>query len=319
MSDRRRRAIKTVGLLAFSVLLSVLAAEALWRWLQSRGHGPATVYDEVLGWRFKPDTRSRHTTADFDVEVRIDSAGRRRGGEDPTDSERPRVVFMGDSLTLAWGVEADQGFPSLLGRMLDVEAVNLGVAGYGTGQSYLLLRQDGLALHPALVVLTFCHNDLEEVIASRMYGRTKPRFRFEGERRMLSKAGERASRLERASSLYRMIGLLLGQSRPPLQGERRAEARRLVRSLIRSMAEESRRAGAEFLVVHSGDRWLGQVLDDDGVERVDVGPALSQAEDESGPVTFPSDRLHWNARGQSRRRGAAARLPGGEPPGPEIP
>ncbi len=296
MSDRRRLAARTVTLLAVSVLLSALAAEALWRWRQSRGHGPAVVYDEVLGWRFKPDTRSRHTTRDFDVEVRIDSQGRRYDGEAATHPGRPRAVFVGDSLTFSWGVEAEQGFPFLVGRMLDVETVNLAVAGYGPGQSYLLLRQEGLALHPALVVLTFCRNDLEEVVANRMYGRTKPRFRFEGERRVLSEAGDRTPWLERASAIYRTIALLLGRFRPKLEGQRLAEARRLVRSLIRSMAEESRRAGAGFLVVHSGNRRLARTLDEDGVERLDVGPALRRAA-KAGPVTFAHDRLHWNARG----------------------
>lgn len=295
--SRRYRLVNTAGLLVVSLLLSVLAAEGLWRLLQSRGHGPATVYDEVLGWRFKPDTRNRHTTEDFDVEVRIDGLGRRRGAAEPESAERPRVVFVGDSLTFGWGVEEEQSFPSRIGRMLAVEVVNLGVTGYGLGQSYLLLRQEGLAMQPAIVVLTVCQNDFQEVVSERMYGRTKPRFRIDGEQLVLSPAGDRASWLERASTLYRTIALLLGRSRPRLEGERLAEARRLVRALIGAMAEESRRAGARFLVVHDGDGWLGQTLDEDGVELVDVGPALDRAEEAAGPVTFANDRLHWNARG----------------------
>lgn len=298
---KRQRTIdlaRKVALLLLSLAVSGIAAEGLWRFVLSRGYGPPTTYDAILGWRFEPNTVSRHTSEDFDVEVHVDDAGRRVLAERVTESGRPTVVFVGDSFTFGWGVEAEDSFPHLIGRLLDADAVNLGVAGYGTDQEYLLLLEDGLPLGPEAVVLTFCHNDFEEVMAGRRYGWTKPRFHFEGERLVLSEAGARAPWLERRSLLYRSASLLLEQrSRAPLEGARLSAARRLVRHLIRSMAEESRRAGAKFLVLHAGDPWLGPALDEDGVPQVDVGGALSRAAAGAEPVIFASDHLHWNVRG----------------------
>ena len=51
-----------------------------------------------------------------------------------TSSAKPRIVFLGDSLTAGLGLPADQSFPSLIGkkleaRGLDYEVVNAGVSG----------------------------------------------------------------------------------------------------------------------------------------------------------------------------------------------
>ncbi len=297
-----------IGILMLSLLLSALSAEALWRFYLSRRSAPVTVYDEVLGWVFEANSRSRHTSADFDVEIRTDSWGRRsEGGDSPVSgrpasgrpaSGRPKVVFVGDSTTFGWGVEVDQSFPCLVGRMLDVEVVNLGVSGYGTDQQLLKLRRDGLPLGPAAVVLTFSHNDLEEVLSEWKYGWTKPRYRFEDSRLILSPAGERSPLLERYSSIYRSLKYyrqLRSRSRGLEEGQL-AEARQLVCRLIRSMAVESREVGARFFVVYSGADWLGSALDEQGVDLIDIGAALRETAGREGAVSFPSDP-HWNVRG----------------------
>jgi acyl-CoA thioesterase I len=51
-----------------------------------------------------------------------------------TRSAKPRIVFLGDSLTAGLGLPADQSFPSLIGkklgeRGLDYEVINAGVSG----------------------------------------------------------------------------------------------------------------------------------------------------------------------------------------------
>ena len=283
-----------IGLLTLSLFAAGLAAEALWRYQVNRRYGPPTTYDEILGWRYQPDTTSRHTNDAFSIEIRIDSDGRRGEPAGFTDG-RPKVVFVGDSLTFGWGNPAEDIFPFLIGRMLDVEVVNLGVSGYGTDQEYLTLRREGLPLGPAAVVLAFSPNDLLEVVADRKYGWTKPRFRLEGSRLVLSDASERSPFLERHSSLYRSLKLFLHRPTDRPEEALRPLARRLVRRPIRSMAEETRRAGARFFVVHSGNRWLSNTLDKDGIDRIDVAGALRAAREE-GPVRLGNDP-HWNARG----------------------
>src|SRR6476469_7944478 len=60
-----------------------------------------------------------------------------RAADAPHDSAspaRPRIVFLGDSLTGGLGLGADQSYPSLIGKRLqqhgyDYEVVNAGVSG----------------------------------------------------------------------------------------------------------------------------------------------------------------------------------------------
>jgi acyl-CoA thioesterase I len=52
----------------------------------------------------------------------------------PVSAERPRIVFLGDSLTAGLGLSSDQSFPSLIGKKLkdkglNYEVVNAGVSG----------------------------------------------------------------------------------------------------------------------------------------------------------------------------------------------
>lgn len=53
---------------------------------------------------------------------------------DPTDPARPKVVFLGDSLTAGYGLDETQSYPSLLQQRMDAEGyafevVNAGVSG----------------------------------------------------------------------------------------------------------------------------------------------------------------------------------------------
>lgn len=57
-----------------------------------------------------------------------------RPRDTPAAAMKPRVVFLGDSLTAGLGLPADQSYPSLIGRKLaqqgrDVEVINAGVSG----------------------------------------------------------------------------------------------------------------------------------------------------------------------------------------------
>jgi len=80
-------------------------------------------------------TRSEPPTTDAAPSVPPSSAA--RAPEAPHDSvsaARPRIVFLGDSLTAGLGLGADQSFPSLIGKRLkqrgyEYEVVNAGVSG----------------------------------------------------------------------------------------------------------------------------------------------------------------------------------------------
>lgn len=80
------------------------------------------------------------------------------------DPDRPRILLLGDSLVWGYGVAADDTLRAALARLRPgLEWVNLGVAGFGTGQEWMLLRAEGLPLRPSRVVLLFTlANDVED-------------------------------------------------------------------------------------------------------------------------------------------------------------
>jgi lysophospholipase L1-like esterase len=89
-----------------------------------------------------------------------------RDDEYPTQkSDKRRIVFLGDSLTLGWGVGKEETFEHILEQKLDVktptEIINLGVGNYNTTQEVNLFIDKGAKYKPDLVVLFYFINDAE--------------------------------------------------------------------------------------------------------------------------------------------------------------
>jgi len=98
--------------------------------------------------------------ADFGgVSVRTNSWGMR--GPELQDSSRPRLLFVGDSVTFGWGVEEEDTFVSRVAHALDIEALNSGVGGYNSIQEAAWLGRYGPMLAPDLVVLLYVPNDVK--------------------------------------------------------------------------------------------------------------------------------------------------------------
>jgi lysophospholipase L1-like esterase len=101
------------------------------------------------------------------VTVRTNADGFRDDEYAVARNERRRIVFLGDSLTLGWGVEQDQTFEHLLEARLDAirptEILNLGVGNYNTTQEVNLFLDKGAKYQPDQVVLFYFINDAEPV------------------------------------------------------------------------------------------------------------------------------------------------------------
>ncbi|MEN8217867.1 MAG: GDSL-type esterase/lipase family protein [Pseudomonadota bacterium] len=110
------------------------------------------------------------------VEVKTNSFGLRNN---ETTLEKPpntyRIVVLGDSITMGWGVPQDQTYPTQLERMFNTQApegfplhmhyeiLNLGIGNYNTAQEVTRLRHIGLQFDPDLILLAFFINDAEPV------------------------------------------------------------------------------------------------------------------------------------------------------------
>ncbi len=117
----------------------------------------------LVGHHHRPNAEARL----MGVTVRTNSDGFRDGEYSVARGEKRRIVFLGDSLTLAWGVEEERSFEHLLERDLDAltptEVINLGVGNYNTTQEVNLFIDKGLKYRPDQVVLFYFINDSEAV------------------------------------------------------------------------------------------------------------------------------------------------------------
>ena len=82
-----------------------------------------------------------------------------------------RIGVLGDSFTLGAPIPDEQVYPFVLERALasraarPVEVVNMGVSAYGVHQEKAALEEQGLALHPDVVVVAlYLGNDLQETL-----------------------------------------------------------------------------------------------------------------------------------------------------------
>jgi lysophospholipase L1-like esterase len=87
----------------------------------------------------------------------------------PKPSGRFRIVVIGDSVTMGWGVADDETFSVRLEQQLhqqfpnrDIDVVNLGIGGYDTRQEVTLLERNLAALEPDLVLVGFYSNDVPD-------------------------------------------------------------------------------------------------------------------------------------------------------------
>jgi len=69
------------------------------------------------------------------------------------EDAHPKVVCFGDSIT-------KRGYPEILAKSLNLDAINAGVAGHTSAQGLRRMPTDVLAHHPDVVVIFFGTNDL---------------------------------------------------------------------------------------------------------------------------------------------------------------
>ncbi len=84
-------------------------------------------------------------------------------------TQKGPVIFFGDSLTVGYGAAAEQDFPSLVTKKLNItSAINAGVSGNTTQDALNRLQKDVLDLKPSLVIVEFSGNDfLQNVPAAK--------------------------------------------------------------------------------------------------------------------------------------------------------
>jgi lysophospholipase L1-like esterase len=138
-----------------------------------------------------PITREPQVVYRYDPEIRYVLSPRQKGWIDeglitinslgfrgpevasPKPPGRFRIVVIGDSLTLGWGVDDNDTYSARFEQLLherfpgqDLDVINLGVGGYNTRQEITLLTRNVSRLQPDLVLVGFYSNDVSDALAA---------------------------------------------------------------------------------------------------------------------------------------------------------
>lgn len=115
-------------------------------------------YDTAFFYRLKPYTSFSFRNIEFNNQFSTNHLGMR---DDDSSLNRPKIVFLGDSYTIGWGVNQQQTFASLTGRETGKRTLNTAMSSYGTAREIKWLSKiDTSAIQ--YVVIQYCKNDIGE-------------------------------------------------------------------------------------------------------------------------------------------------------------
>lgn len=304
--------------------------------------------DDTLGWIGKPKASYKVRGTREDTVVLNNSLGLR---DREFAADRPagttRIALLGDSFIWGFGTErAEDRFGDVLEELLrrrglKVEVYNFAIAGWGTDQQYLAYRRIVSAYNPDLVILAYYVNDALDNVTRQ----GKPYFEIVGDGLELrnvpvSREGEQEwaeegtmgglktflgtrsytyrllRDLTKRSALFFNTMVSLGLLDDPFEGRDPAYLRRLASMLIRRLAEEVKKDGAELMLLFIPDRAEveGEPMDyvmrrivevkdglageDFGVPSLDLTPLLAaEAARSQRPLYQRFDGRHWTVEG----------------------
>jgi lysophospholipase L1-like esterase len=244
------------------------------------------IGDPVVGYRLKPNARARFTTAEFDTDIAINSAGLRDDRElGPKPPNERRIVLLGDSLVLSVQVPLEQTFGEVLERRLNsrpspyhYRVINAGVQGYGPVEELLFFQRLAKTLQADVVVETlFVGNDAEEAFTSRarLDIRSAPAAIQESLTARLRRTVRRSMVLQilrlRVVTAAERFGPTLAAPEPPLQSyaarpaPRIQEGLAIARRCVESIAAQASALGTRTAVVLMPARFQ---VDDPDYERL---------------------------------------------------
>ncbi|MDP6932539.1 MAG: SGNH/GDSL hydrolase family protein [Myxococcota bacterium] len=156
----------------FSGIVTVLAwlfAEGLLA-LTGTPSGPVYTWKPGIRWAMEPGLEGAamlHLESGSRFRVTTNAEGVRTSlPSTPAGDGMETVLWLGDSTIFGWGLDDGLDPPAALQRHLrtllppdEIRVINGGAPGYSSLQSFMFLRQVGLAFAPSLVVLEFSLHD----------------------------------------------------------------------------------------------------------------------------------------------------------------
>jgi lysophospholipase L1-like esterase len=220
-------------------------------------------------------------------------------------SKKLRILMLGDSLTVGWGVPLEATFSKRIERLyadngIDADVINTGVGNYNTVQEVQYFLNEGYKYKPDIVVLNFFVNDAEPIlphhqptlVARNCYACIFIAGRLDTVTRKFSGSGDWAS-------------YYLG-----LYNDGRAEGWLMAQDYIRRLAEFCKANGVELLVaslpeLHDVTNYRFQNITDmvhkaarqNGVAFIDILPYVKNRPSPELWVTAPDPHPNELAHG----------------------
>lgn len=161
-NDPVRAWLLSAVIFIISTALSLLAADyMLFRYEQwisaSSVIDPGLLkHHPRLGWVLAPGWRGSHRHHVFRTIYEVNQFGFRGRTALGGQSERRRIVLLGDSFTFGLGVNEGETFTDRLAQANpNMEFLNFGVPGYSTDQEYLLQQEVASNFRPEIYLLLF--------------------------------------------------------------------------------------------------------------------------------------------------------------------
>jgi lysophospholipase L1-like esterase len=233
-------------------------------------------------------------------------------------------LLLGDSNGFGWGLPEEATLASILDKELDsVEVVNQSLSGYGTDQSYLRLKLEGLHFQPDIVIVQVTPNDFEEIQSAFFNQKPKPRFVFQADGDIaltnvpVKATGPEAERFyERSlpvpfkewlgwnSFSYNFLNEKYHRIRRARNNEPDGgsaafseDSVALFTAIIGNLSDELDEIGAKGIIVHtSRDLSENYSLDGIGLPVLDLHPTFANRAPGDDALFFP-DGYHYTARG----------------------
>ena len=139
----------------------------------------AVIPDLEMIYRLPANARGTDVKAEFAISIRTNGLGLRDRDYPPAKPPGAvrRILVLGDSMTFAEGVEAEETYPKVLERALEArhgrgryEVINAAVRGYGNDQELMLFQRLVPAYRPDVALLAFfAVNDPDDNVYGNLF------------------------------------------------------------------------------------------------------------------------------------------------------
>lgn len=282
------------------------------------------VLDDFLGWKTPEHTHFRirqtdNTGKDYEVDFSTVQHGFRMYGN--VESQKPKLMFIGDSYTHATDVPDGKTYFALIQQQLDVEVFAYGCGGYSSLQEYMILDRYIDDIQPDCVIWQFTsndyiNNDYDLEYASHRNNNGMRRPYYDDQLNVIYRTPKRfgffrnwinhnsfllyfiCSRIDRIQSKNINLELDIDQQQAKHPGFKTAWAKTY--ATLQHVKERCGKTPVNAFSVDMNEPYYSEfqhICDLTGINYLDGVPESLQSAEKSKLNIYAADGFHWNEQG----------------------